>query len=166
MLLETVTIWGVAALGFEKTERGYEGMNKEELSELINLRREISELETAIIHLRQQRPESVTDKVRASGKEYPYINGFKQISGINVVAEERRKKQLAKKEALLKQRKEKAEETELKIMEYINSVQDSRIRIIMQCRFIDGYRWEKIGKLLNCDRTYPKKLIDRYLKNF
>lgn len=140
-------------------------MNKEELNELIYLRREISELENVINHLRQQRLETVTDKVRASGKEYPYVDGYKQISGINVAAEERRKKLLDKKETLLRQRKNKAEETELKIMEYINSVQDSRIRIIMQYRFISGYGWKKIGKLLSYDRTYPKKLIDQYLKN-
>ena len=64
---------------------------------------------------------------------------------------------------MLRDRKKKAEEAEIKIMEYINSVQDSRIRRIMQYRFIDGYKWEKIGKILNCDRTYPKKMIDQYL---
>lgn len=139
-------------------------MKIEELEQLNDLRKEIAELEAAIKRLRQQKSGTATDKVRASGKEYPYINGFKQISGYNMAAEERRKELLDRKELLLNDRKKKAEAAELKIMEYINSVEDSRVRRIMQYRFMDGYKWEKISKLLHYERTYPKKLIDGYLK--
>ena len=139
-------------------------MKIEELEQLNDLHKEIAELEAAIKRLRQQKSGTAADKVRASGKEYPYINGFKQISGYNMAAEERRKALLDRKEILLNDRKKKAEAAELKIMEYINSVEDSRVRMIMQYRFIDGYKWEKISRLTHYERTYPKKLIDSYLK--
>ena len=139
-------------------------MKKEDLEQLNDLRKEIAELEAAIIRLRQQKTETATDKVRASGKYFPYVNGYKTISGVNRSAEERRIKMLDRKEKILRDRKRKAEEAEIQIMEYINSVQDSRIRRIMQYRYIDGYKWEKIGEFLNCDRTYPKKMIDQYLE--
>lgn len=140
-------------------------MTKEELNQLNSLKKEIAELEAEITRLQQQKSETAMDKVRASGQEYPYINGFKQISGFNMVAEHKKNARINRKEILLKQRKEKAEAAELKIMEYINSVQDSKIRMIMQYRYINGYGWEKIGKLLNYDRTYPKKLLDQYFEN-
>lgn len=138
-------------------------MKKEELEQLNDLHKEIAELESAITRLQQQKSGTAVDKVRASGKYFPYVNGYKTVEGFNMAAEERRIQMLDRKEIMLRDRKKKAEEAEIKIMEYINSVQDSRIRRIMQYRFIDGYKWEKIGKILNCDRTYPKKMIDQYL---
>lgn len=139
-------------------------MTKRELEQLNNLRKEMAELDAAIMRIRQQKTETVTDKVKASGKEFPYIDGFKKISGFNTAAEQRHKELLRKKETLLADRKKKAEETELKIMEYINSVPDSRTRRIMQYRYIDGYTWDKIAKSMHCDRTYPEKLVSKYLK--
>lgn len=141
-----------------------DNVKKEELEQLNDLHKEIAELEAAIVRLRQQKTETATDKVRASGKYFPYVNGYKTISGFNMAADGKRKELLDKKELILMRRKRKAEETELRIMEYINSVQDSKIRRIMQYRFIDGYKWDKIGKIIHCDRTYPKKLIDNYLE--
>lgn len=138
-------------------------MKKEELEQLNDLHKEIAELESAITRLQQQKSGTAVDKVRASGKYFPYVNGHKTVEGFNMAAEERRIQMLDRKEIMLRDRKKKAEEAEIKIMEYINSVQDSRIRRIMQYRFIDGYKWEKIGKILNCDRTYPKKMIDQNL---
>ena len=47
-------------------------MKREDIEQLNNLRKEISELETAIERIRQQSVESVTDKVKSSGNEFPY----------------------------------------------------------------------------------------------
>ena len=138
-------------------------MKKEDLEQLNDLRKEIAELEAAIIRLRQQKTETATDKVRASGKYFPYVNGYKTISGVNRSAEERRIKMLDRKEKILRDRKRKAEEDEIQIMEYINSVQDSRIRRIMQYRYIDGYKWEKISSIMNCHRSTLEKAVYKYL---
>lgn len=51
------------------------------------------------------------------------------------------------------------------ITEYINSVTDSRVRRIMQYRYVDGYTWYKISRVMYCDRTYPEKLVSKYLKD-
>lgn len=139
-------------------------MRKEELEQLISLRKEIADLEVAIIKIQEQKDEVVTDKVRASGKEFPYIDGYAKISGVNTETERKRKEILYKKEKLLNERKKKVESAEIRIIEYINSVQDSRIRRIMQYRYIDGCTWGKIAKSMHCDRTYPEKLISKYLK--
>ncbi len=138
-------------------------MKREEMEQLNNLRKEIAELEKAINRIRQQCEETITDKVRASGSEFPYINGYKRVSGISMSSEERKKKMLRQKQQLLNDRKTKAEHEELKITEYINSVQDSRVRRIMQYRYIDGYTWDRIGEIMNYDKSYPQKLLSKYL---
>lgn len=65
---------------------------------------------------------------------------------------------------LLKERVHMAAGLEREIAAYINSVDDSRIRRIMQYRYADGYTWGKIARIMHYDRTYPEKLISKYLK--
>ena len=102
-------------------------MTKEKLEQLIDLRKEIKEIE---------------QKVRHEGEGCP--------SG-NIV--------------LLEERMRMAAELEIEITGYINSVRDSRIRRIMQYRYAEGYTWNKIARIMHYDRTYPEKLISKYLKD-
>ncbi len=138
-------------------------MTKEELEQLISLRKEISELEAAISKIKRQKTECVIDKVRASGSEFPYIDGFKKISGTNMAAVRKRREQICKKEKILDERRQRAEAEEIRIMEHINSVQDSRIRRIMQYRYVEGFSWEKIADIMNYDKSYLQRLISKYL---
>lgn len=101
-------------------------MTKEKLEQLINLRKEIKEIE---------------QRIRSEDAGYP--------SG-NI--------------GLLGERIHMAAELEKEITAYINSVGDSKIRRIMQYRYVDGYQWNKIARIMHYDRTYPEKLISKYLK--
>ncbi len=100
-------------------------MTKEKLEQLIDLRKEIKEIE---------------QKIRQEGAENPSGNAN-----------------------LLKKRKEMAAEEEKQITEYINSVVDSRVRRIMQYKYVDGYTWRKIARIMHYDRSSPEKIITRYL---
>lgn len=51
------------------------------------------------------------------------------------------------------------------IMEYINTISDSRVRRIMQYKYIEGYTWKKIADIMHYDRSYPEKIISKYLNN-
>lgn len=64
---------------------------------------------------------------------------------------------------LLKARKHMAAQLEREITEFINSVKDSRIRRIMQYKYVDGYTWRKIANIMHYDRSYPEKVVTRYL---
>lgn len=64
---------------------------------------------------------------------------------------------------LLEERVHMAAELEREITAYINSVEDSRIRRIMQYKYVDGYTWRKIACIMHYDRSYPEKAITRYL---
>jgi DNA-directed RNA polymerase specialized sigma subunit len=140
-------------------------LTKEELEQLNDLRREISELEAAIDKIKQQKTECVIDKVRASGSEFPYIDGFKKISGTNMAAVRKRRERIQRKENILDERRQKAEAEEIRIMEYINSVQDSRVRRIMQYRYVQGFSWERIAGIMNYDKSYIQRLISKFLDN-
>jgi len=64
---------------------------------------------------------------------------------------------------LLEKRKQMAAELEKEITEYINAVVDSRVRRIMQYKYVDGYTWSKIARIMHYDRSSPEKMVTRYL---
>lgn len=139
-------------------------MTKEELDQLQDLRQEIRELEYKIARLSSRGTRIVSDKVQASSKEFPYTQTSVKITGIDFKGDEKSRKQLTRKELLLKVRKQQAEEQELRITEYINTVTDSKIRRMMEYKYIEGYTWEKIGRLMHCDRTTAEKAVAKYLR--
>lgn len=138
-------------------------MTKEELNQLCDLRQEITELEYKIAKLSSRGSRIVSDKVQASSKDFPYIETSVKITGYDVVGDKRTRKQIVNKQMLLKARKSQAEELEAEITAYINSIPESRVRRMMEYRYIEGYTWEKIGRILHCDRTTAEKAVSKYL---
>ncbi|MEZ3446180.1 MAG: hypothetical protein K1W30_13795 [Lachnospiraceae bacterium] len=100
-------------------------MTKEKLEQLIDLRKEIKEIER---------------RLNRNDTKCPLGNA-----------------------ELLEERVHMAAELEREITAYINSVGDSRIRRIMQYKYVDGYTWRKIANIMHYDRSYPEKAITRYL---
>ncbi len=141
-------------------------MNKEEMSQLSDLREEISELEDDILNLDRyvRGNRIVTDKVQASSRDFPYTETTVKITGYEYKGDKRRKKKLTEKRQLLNKRRAKAEALEKKISSYINNVDDSRIRRMMVHKYEKGYTWEQIGKIMNCDRTTAEKQVVKYME--
>lgn len=140
-----------------------EGLTKEELNQLNDLKQEIKEIEGKIEQLNNKKIEATYDKVKSSYSEFPYIQGNKTIYGFDEKSYEARENAIESKIKLLAARKKKAEIEEERISQFINSVEDSKIRRILEYRYIDGYKWNKIAKILNCDRTTPEKIVTKYL---
>lgn len=65
---------------------------------------------------------------------------------------------------LLEKRMHMAAGLEKEITIYINSVANSKIRRIMQYKYVDGYTWQKIANIMHYDKSYPEKAVARYLK--
>ena len=148
-----------------KKKRGVCKVTKEELNQLQDLRREIDELDAKIAKLQHESGgRIVSDKVRASTKEFPYVQTSVKITGLDYEGDQRSRKRIERKRQLLMERKERAEELELRITQYINTVGDSRIRRMMEYKYVEGYTWEEIGRVLHCDRTAAEKAVARYLK--
>ena len=141
-------------------------MTKEELNQLNDIKEEIKELEQKIRHLEQKKIGATCDKVKASYSDFPYIQGNATIYGFDSKSADARDAAIENKIRILEARRRKAEKTEEKISKFINSVEDSRVRRILEYRYIDGYKWEKIAKILHCDRTTPEKVITKYLSEY
>lgn len=138
-------------------------MTKEELEQLRDLRKEIRELDDKIERMKEQRAGKITDRVQTSMKEYPYVYTTKTITGVDIKNKKLRK-ELTESEILLLKRRQQAVNAEYKISQYIKSIKDSRIRRIIHLRYEEGLSWEKVAEAMNCDRTYPEKLLSKYLK--
>lgn len=134
-------------------------MTKQELSQYCDLQKEIAEVQNEINQIQERG--KVTDKVQASSSEYPYLQTGIKITGYKENSKsKKRRNQL---QMLLAARKEQAEKLELEITKYINGISDSRTRRIMHYKYIKGYTWEKIGKLMHCDRTTAEKTATKYI---
>ena len=132
-------------------------MTKEKLEQLNDLRKEITEIEESINKLSCIQ---CSGKVKASMNNFPYCEGYMTVGGIEPGAYQR----IDEKQRILWERKIKAQKLETEIYEYINSVDDSRVRRIMQKRYIDNKDWETIADEMGYERTYPSKLVKSYLR--
>jgi hypothetical protein len=68
-------------------------------------------------------------------------------------------------EEILKKKQDKLLTEQLKIENFLETIEDSNIRVIIRARFIDGKPWSVIGKELNFERTTPYYHLKKYLKN-
>lgn len=139
-------------------------MTKNELGQLLNLRKEIRELDAKVEKIQNQRVGKVMDKVHTSMLDFPYVYTTKTIMGIDNKGVKKQRKVLTESELLLLKRRKQAVETEYRISQYINSINDSRIRRIISLKYEEGLSWSKVADNMNCDRTYPEKLLTKYLK--
>lgn len=134
------------------------------MEQLISLRAEIRELNADIRAISERNTEVVQDKVQASSKDWPYIQGSRVIRGIDMKGAKKRKAAINRKLVVLEARKKETEHLELRITEYINSIKNSEIRRIFDMRYVKGRNWEDIGRALNCDRTTAEKKVAKYLR--
>lgn len=135
-------------------------MTKNELSQYIDLIREIGDLQNRIASLAADC--TVIDKVQASDSEFPYTQGSVTIRGIQESEEDR--DQRLQMQALLAARQERARDMVFRIERFIDSVPDSRLRQVFQLKYMDRWTWEEIGDLLGYDGSTVAKWVDSYLK--
>jgi hypothetical protein len=161
-----ITSAGVRADNGASCERGGSmKMTKDKLGQLTSLKMEIKEIERKISLLETREIPETRDTVKASGREWPYIEGHAVVEGYDETANRRRNRSIERLRVARKNRLARARETEAEIEEFINGVNDSRTRMMLEYRYIDNYTYEKIGELMHCDRTTVERTIDRYLKN-
>lgn len=70
--------------------------------------------------------------------------------------------------ALLKEKLEKKKEDLIdeahKIEDFLETIDDSEIRIIIRKRFLEGKTWDVISREINTDRSTPYYKVQKYLK--
>ena len=138
-------------------------MTKEKLEQLTNLRAEIKQLQREIKTIKEQKVYVVKDKVQGSSKEWPYTLGNKVIVGIDVKEENVRELRIIKRSELLARRLQSAEELELEITAFINSIPDSTTRRIFSLRYEQGKTWCEVGKNMGMDHSTVMRKCEKYL---
>lgn len=127
-------------------------MDKETLENYKYLKKEIRQLERRISRLHAP----LSDRVMASNTEFPYQPIHVRIEGVDI------KKQAL--EGILRKRLAACLDETIRIEDFISSIEDSRVRMIFQRRYVDGWTWVKISIMLGSnDEAYARKIHNRYL---
>lgn len=124
-------------------------MNEKELSQYYWLEKEIKSLEEKI-------------------EELGYGIGAAEIKD-TIVTSSHPKSSIQEKRILLINQliiaKEKAQKKYLEIEKYIETLEDTEIRIIMRFRFLDLMSWYEIGDILHYDRSTVSKKLKKYINS-
>ena len=134
-------------------------MTREELGRLRSIQKEIELIKKELTAITD---EYVTDRVTGSMTEHPYILTHFTISGYASGDCSNKVKRLERK---LKRKLDELMDERARIEEYIESIDNATIRMILRLRYINGLKWDQIGREIGyterqCRRIY-KKFIER-----
>lgn len=142
-------------------------MDKNILRQYIDLKAETREIENRIRKLKDK-----LDRINAEGNVKYTVGGGAggiqryHIEGFPVAEYEETSYLLAKNIRLLEERKTKAHEMIISVEQFINTIDDSRMRRMITYRYIDGLSLlqtaQKMGK--NYTEESCKKQLQRFMK--
>jgi hypothetical protein len=116
-------------------------MTRKELQEIANLRKEIALLEQQVEDAEYTvKARHTADVVKGSDSEFPYLEKKFHVGGVSW---DRHKKDVEKLKKHLQARIDELTEKVTQALEYIASIDDSRTRMILHCRYISGLTWEQ-----------------------
>jgi hypothetical protein len=123
-------------------------MDKKILIQYKSIIQEIKDLEERINRINKidkKRNAIIVDSVRGSLNTFPYTEHSIKIEGIPY-CRPNSKKILYKK--LLERAKEKLQDMQIKVEQYIQSIEDSRMRRILRYKYMDDKNWLQIAFLI------------------
>lgn len=137
-------------------------MELKELEQFRDKTREIKILENRIKEIQQEADECVSDTVKASSQSFPYTQHTVRITGIDIKKQKRInnvKEKLIRRKASLYRDLEEVES-------FIENIEDSKTRQIVELRYIKGMSWNMVAQKVY---GYPagdtaRKRIKRYFK--
>ena len=130
-------------------------MTREELGKLGSIQKEVELIKRELDSITE---EYVTDKVTGSMVEHPYIFTSFKISGYDSGGYLSKVNRLERK---LKRKFDELMDERIRIEEYIESIDNATIRMILRLRHINGLKWEQIGREIGyterqCRRKYKE----------
>lgn len=126
-------------------------MTENQLSNLYYIQKRIVRIKNRIAALEQD-----------LGVRGQVLTGMPHGSGVSNPIESLLIKESELLEKLKKVLEEQIDE-ELKLTSYIESIEDTEIKLIFEMRFIDLMNWDAIGNELHMDRTTASKKVQTYL---
>lgn len=131
-------------------------MTLELLEQYADMRREARMWERELDELRKKNA-VVKDTVRGSMSSFPYTSHPVTIQGVPKPS-----KRFAAREKRLEERRERIAEQLAEIDDFIDSLEDSQLRQIIQYRYVKGYSWTKTARLVNNKESAVKMRVKRH----
>lgn len=136
-------------------------MTEIELRQYASIKKEIADLEKRIEKEYSKEIAVVAGKVKGSLACFPYTEVRTSVLLDDPTELAARDKLIAIREKKKKELIDKA----LEIETFINSIEDSELRMIFKYRFIDGMKQVEVAKLVSLDRSRVSRKISDYLQN-
>lgn len=135
-------------------------IDKNILIQYCDIREEVKDLEDRIDKLEQQKNKILTDSVKGSSTEFPYVEYNCIINGVT----NKKSTRVVIYKKLLKDKHQELLDLQTEVEEYIQNLNNSRIRRIMRYRYIDNYSWTKIGHIMNSTAEAVRKENERFFQ--
>ncbi len=134
-------------------------MDKQSLMGYQKLKREQVHLLRRIEALQKKEVPVVMGKVKASSRDFPYLEHRISVQMDEPVESDRIKRMFR----IYRERQEKIGQQMLQIEEFINGIDDTEIRQIFELRFIEGQKQEQIAKVMHLERSSVSRKISAYM---
>ena len=135
-------------------------MDKRELFQIRSIIKEIECLQRQLDRAEYQtETRQTTVAVKGSMRDFPYVEHIIKLTCVDMEDYIRKVKRLRMK---LKHRIDELMATVEEAQEYIAGIPDSDIRLILQCRFINGMTWEQIEAETGIPITTAKRKYKRW----
>lgn len=135
-------------------------MTIKQLEQYNDMRREALLWERELQALQRKAGGVVKDTVRGSSADYPYTEHPVTIAGVRTKPNQR----ILRRQRLLEERRARLEEQLEEIDGFIDGLQDSQLRQIIQYHYIDGHSWVKTARLVNNKESAVRMKVQRYFK--
>ena len=137
-------------------------MDKQILYQYIDACELVKETEQEIERIRRRRREIVTDKVRGSSYDFPFVQISCTIHGIPYDVQDQ--EMLDRKERILEERKAAAEAIKLQVEEWMVTV-PPRMQRIIRYKVFEGMTWAQVAQRMGRKATADsvKKEFQRFM---
>lgn len=134
-------------------------ITQERLSRLQAIQKEIDLIKREINNTTATGAPYVTDKVTGSSSSYPYLKKSFKISGYDLESYHAKLDRLNKKlTARLNELMDEIDE----LLDFISTIDDPVLRMILMLKYVKGYTWEQIGREIG----YSSRMVRLKHANF
>lgn len=128
-------------------------MTKKELSQLYNLSEEIKAKEEQLEQLK-----AIAESTTSQLSDMPHGSGVSDKIGKTVA-------EIADIKSLIQLKIQEYWHEYNRLMRYINSIDDSLVRRIMELRHIKGMKWNAVADVIGTNENAVKQTYSRYLRS-
>lgn len=141
-------------------------MDREILSKYNLFKLELLDIEKRIkrLEIKEQELETVLVSDNVEGTRQDGTFGSIRITGLSITELDRVKSRLRKLREKYANQKQRNEEMILQVEEYIASLPDTQIRLILRKRYIENLSWEQIGRQFGKTPSWGRILVERFFK--